>query len=200
MHTKQYDNLFLLSGGIESITMLHLYATPSNSLALFIDYAQRAARQEYHYSELHCKQLGIALKKFDLAGLGQSFRADHEYALHIAVPHRNFVALALATSYAEQCSAANIFIGVTLDDQHNYASANTSFLDAISRVIEALKGDLHLRCPFRDLRKHDVVALGRQAGLDYATTYSCMLGKPAHCGHCPQCRARLGALEGRPDL
>ena len=35
---------------------------------------------------------------------------------------------------------------------------------------------------------------GATLGVDFDTTYSCLLGYPVHCGRCPQCRKRRMAF------
>jgi 7-cyano-7-deazaguanine synthase len=44
------------------------------------------------------------------------------------------------------------------------------------------------------LTKTEVVARGASLGVDYETTYSCLLGYPLHCGRCPQCMKRRAAF------
>ena len=42
--------------------------------------------------------------------------------------------------------------------------------------------------------KSEVVRRGATLGVDFDTTYSCLLGYPVHCGRCPQCRKRRMAF------
>jgi 7-cyano-7-deazaguanine synthase len=39
-----------------------------------------------------------------------------------------------------------------------------------------------------------VIRRGIELGVDYDTTYSCLLGYPVHCGRCPQCLKRRDAF------
>jgi len=39
-----------------------------------------------------------------------------------------------------------------------------------------------------------VIRRGLDLGVDYDTTYSCLLGYPVHCGRCPQCVKRREAF------
>jgi 7-cyano-7-deazaguanine synthase len=39
-----------------------------------------------------------------------------------------------------------------------------------------------------------VIRQGLEIGVDYASTYSCLLGYPRQCGSCPQCGKRRAAF------
>jgi 7-cyano-7-deazaguanine synthase len=83
------SDVILLSGGIESSTLLHKLRTQSELHPLFIDYGQRAGKQEYHAALHHCKLLGLTLKKLDMAQTGHDFRAGQSkkctYPCRIAI-------------------------------------------------------------------------------------------------------------------
>jgi len=187
-------SIVLLSGGIDSATLLHqLVADGEPVQALFIDYAQRAAAQERAAADAQCGELGVELVPLELGNLGEIFRRGQDRKLHVPLPHRNLVALAIGLSYAANQSARKLYLAVNLDDTADYASASHAFL-AQFRLICGLLGDVRLATPFVGLSKREVIQRGIALGLDYATAYSCLLGYPVHCGRCTQCRKRREAF------
>ena len=186
--------VLLLSGGVESTTLLHQLAQSGEPMqALFVDYGQRAAPEERLAAEDHCGPLGVEVVVLDLAGVGATFRRGQERKAHIPLPHRNLVALSLALSYATNLGARRIYIGVNHGDTLEYPSASHAFL-AQFRLVAGLLGDVELRTPYVSMGKSEVVRRGATLGVDFNTTYSCMLGYPVHCGRCPQCRKRRAAF------
>lgn len=187
--------VLLLSGGVESSTLLRLEARTHEVVPIFLDYAQRAAAQEWIAAQAQCGQLAVRPPvRLDLARVGETFRAGQEKKYHVPLPHRNVVALSLALSYAVQGSAQAIAIAVTADDDLAYASASANFIAHFRSICLMLDG-VDIRTPLANLHKHEVVRHGVQLGVDFSTTYSCLLGYARHCGRCPQCAKRKAAFE-----
>ncbi len=188
-------SILLLSGGIESSTLLHQLAAEGEPVqALFIDYAQRAAAQESTAAHAQCGELGVELVPLELGNVGEIFRRGQDRKHHVPIPHRNLVALSLGLSYAANQGARKLYLAVNLDDTADYASASHAFL-AQFRLICGLLGDVRLATPFVGLSKREVIQRGVALGVDYATTYSCLLGHSVHCGRCPQCQKRREAFQ-----
>lgn len=186
--------IVLLSGGIESVTVLHqLVQAGEPAQALFIDYGQRAAPQERAAAEGAAMRLGVELVALDLARVGETFRRGQERKLHVPLPHRNLVALSLGLSYATSLGANRLYLAANRDDTMEYAAASHAFL-AQFRLICGLLGDVELRTPLVGLSKTEIIQRGVELGVDYEATYSCLLGYPVHCGRCPQCMKRRAAF------
>ncbi len=187
-------SVLLLSGGVESVTLLHQLAEAGEALqALFIDYGQRAAAHERAAAEGNCARLGVELVPLDLAQVGEVFRRGQERKSHVPLPHRNLVALSLGMSYATNLDAGRLYLAANQQDTVDYASSSHAFL-AQFRLMCGLLGDVQLATPLVGLTKTEIVARGMSLGVDYATTYSCLLGYPLHCGRCPQCTKRRAAF------
>ena len=52
------DSIIIVSGGLDSITLLHQKAN-TIALAISFDYGQNHASKELPFAALHCKRLGI---------------------------------------------------------------------------------------------------------------------------------------------
>lgn len=193
-------SVLLLSGGIESTTLLHVMAPQETVYPLFVDYGQRAAQQERHAALAQCSALGLELKSLDMSAVGEGFRAGQERKLHVPVPHRNLVILSLALSYAEQVRARRVALALNREDTGAYASAGLPFVEHMSDVAGSL-GLEPIHTPLIGMDKAAIVREGLARGVDYALSYSCLLGYAAQCGACPQCEKRRAAFaaNGRED-
>lgn len=187
-------SILLLSGGVESATLLAQLAAAGEPVqALFIDYGQRGASEERRAAETHCERLGVELVALDLGRVGATFRRGQDRKAHVPLPHRNLVALSLGLSYAANLGAKRLYLAANREDTTEYPSSSHAFL-AQFRLICGLLGDVELRTPYLDFSKADVIRRGIELGVDYDTTYSCLLGYPVHCGRCPQCLKRRDAF------
>ncbi|MFA9461154.1 7-cyano-7-deazaguanine synthase [Thiohalorhabdus sp. Cl-TMA] len=186
--------LVLMSGGIESTVLLHWAIRQGESVtALFLHYGQRPATREYQAASAQCAELGLAPETLDISTAVQTFHTGQERQYHIPLPHRNLVALSLALSLAEKRTLDRVLTGITREDGEHSASASPAFLDAFQETARTL-GDVAVAAPFRELSKAEVIGTGVRLGVDFAKTYSCLLGYPEPCGRCPQCRNRRTAF------
>ena len=185
--------IILLSGGIESSTLLHILHHQTEMHAVFVDYGQRAAAQEHAAALAQCAALGLTLIKLDMSLVGGAFRAGQSKKLHVPIPHRNLIVLSLAISYAAQLNIKRVNLAVNLEDTLAYPSASQKFLDHFRSVAQSL-GDFELATPLSTLSKTNIIKRGGRIGVDYLQTYSCLLGYKKHCGFCPQCQHRRNAF------
>jgi len=131
------------------------------------------------------------------------------------VPARNTVFLAHALAWAEIVQAHDIWIGSNALDYSGYPDCRPEYIEAFERVanlgtrmgVEASAGrGIRIHAPLQDLRKHEIVALGIEHGVDFGDTLSCydpteQAGEAAACGACDSCRLRRSGFEraGVPD-
>ena len=186
-------SVLLLSGGIESATLLHLLAREQTAFPLFIDYGQRAATREREAARAQCEALGLPLKEIGIAALGEAFREDQERKLHVPLPHRNLVILGIAISYAAHRKARSVSLALNREDTAAYASASSAFVEHLRRLAGDLD-ELAISTPLITLTKSEIIARGLELGVDYRHSYSCLLGYAQQCGACPQCEKRRAAF------
>lgn len=186
-------NVILLSGGVESTTLLHLLAAKHELAPLFIDYGQRNVRQEKRAALWQCEQLGQSLQIMPAARVGQFFRGNAALSRHVPIPHRNLVALSLSVSWASQIGAGAIYLGINAEDAAADSASTPGFIAAFRHSVQQL-GNITLHTPFADMSKAEIVARGHTLGVNLAHSWSCLLGHPRHCGQCPQCLKRKAAF------
>jgi 7-cyano-7-deazaguanine synthase len=205
---SQKDALIVLSGGMDSVTLLHDYAS-SIALAVNFVYGSNHNGRELEYARLHCRQLGIELVEIDLGFMGQHFRSsllsgadaipEGEYRddnmRSTVVPFRNGIMLAAAAGLAESRGLKAVMLANHAGDHAIYPDCRPEFVAAMGRAItEGTYARIELRTPYTHLTKTMIAARGRDLHIDYSTTYSCYRGGLHHCGRCGTCCERREAL------
>ncbi len=186
-------DIVLLSGGIESTTLLYEARTQGELRALFIDYGQSAALQERRAAAAACVRTDTPFTVINLKRLAIDLRGPTAIRPHVPLRARNLLAVSLAANWALQTQARRVLLGLQREDQ-KHPEGRPDFTRPLSECLASLK--VVLEIPYRELSKADVIARGLALGVDYTLTYSCLLGHRAHCGQCPQCQARDSALRG----
>ncbi len=198
----------VLSGGMDSVTMLHEYADQID-LAVNFSYGSNHNMRELECARLHCSQLGIELIEIDLSFIGKYFHSsllegaeavpegdyDFDNMKSTVVPFRNGIMLAAAAGLAESHGLDCVMIANHAGDHAIYPDCRGSFIDAMARAIaEGTYEGIFLKAPYTYLTKADIALRGKRLGIDYATTYSCYKGLEHHCGRCGTCIERRQAL------
>lgn len=192
--TSPRTTLILASGGVETATLLHQATAAGDRVrGVFLDYGQRPADMERRGARAQCGATGARLEALDMAGLAAAFQGEDERQYHIPLPHRNLVAMALGLSLADKRAADRLWVGLTADDGAVSPSASATFLHGFADLAADL-GPVAVEAPLLAQTKAEVIRHGQALGVDFARTYSCLLGYPQPCGGCPQCRKRAAAF------
>lgn len=209
------DALIVLSGGMDSVTMLHEYKS-TIALAVNFTYGSNHNARELECARWNCEQLGIELVVIDLAFMGQYFESsllsgadaipeghyEDENMRSTVVPFRNGIMLSVATGLAESRGLKAVMIANHAGDHAIYPDCRAAFIKAMGQAIaEGTYEHLELRAPYTLLTKGQIAERGKRIGVDYAHTYSCYKGREKHCGKCGTCVERKEALAaaGIPD-
>lgn len=198
----------VLSGGMDSVTMLHEYADEID-LAVNFSYGSNHNMRELECARAHCSELGIELVEIDLSFIGKYFHSsllegaeavpegdyDFDNMKSTVVPFRNGIMLAAAAGLAESHGLDTVMIANHAGDHAIYPDCRGSFIDAMARAIaEGTYEGIALKAPYTYLNKADIALRGKRLGIDYTTTYSCYKGLEHHCGRCGTCLERRKAL------
>ncbi len=209
--------VILLSGGLDSSTVLYQALTDGcECYAISFDYQQRH-RKELHSARFVAKKAGVAQHQiitFDLTQWGGSALTDNsidlpqerslqEMSQNIPityVPARNTIFLSFAVSYAETLGASRVYIGVNALDYSGYPDCRPDYIQAMQEVFrlgtkEGREGNpINIITPLIDLKKTEIIQLGRKLGVPWELTWSCYSGGDIACGLCDSCRLRLAAF------
>lgn len=200
--------LMVLSGGMDSVTMLHEYRRHIGG-AVYFNYGSNHAARESECARLHCRQLGVELIEIPLDFMGRYFKSSllsgagaipdadyaHENLVSTVVPFRNGIMLAVACGLAESRGLDRVMIANHAGDHEIYPDCRPGFIAAMgSAMSEGTYAPVRLFAPYTSLDKTDIALRGLRMGIDYSTTYSCYRGGAEPCGRCATCREREAAL------
>lgn len=223
---RQREAILLLSGGLDSATVLAIALAEGFALhTLSFRYGQRHAR-ELHAARLIAKRPGVLshrVAEVDLGAIGGSAlttptpvpkgRTPNDMAATIPVtyvPARNTIFLSYALALAEVLGVWDIFIGVNALDYSGYPDCRPEYIAAFERLANlatraGVEGDhgFRIHTPLLQMTKGEIVRRGLALGVDYSITHSCYdpSDEGLACGTCDACQLRLkGFAEvGVPD-
>jgi 7-cyano-7-deazaguanine synthase len=215
----------LLSGGLDSTTMLAIARRKHSVYAMSFRYGQRhgpeveaARRAASRFSVERHIVVDIDLRVFGGSALTADIavpkdRTPSEMAAGIPityVPARNTIFLSYALALAEVVAARDIFIGVNAIDYSGYPDCRPEFIEAFERAATlGTRGGVEgtnpitIQAPLIRMTKAEIIRTGLELGVNYADTVSCYDATPEGkaCGRCDACQLRRkGFLEaGVPD-
>ena len=209
------DCLLILSGGMDSTTLLYDYQERI-ALAVSFDYGSNHNAREIPFAQLHCGRLGIEHLIIPLAFMGQYFKSsllegseaipegnyDEENMKSTVVPFRNGIMLSVAVGLAESKGLQYVMMANHGGDHTIYPDCRPEFVDAFNAAARAgTYVGIGLLSPYTNISKADIARRGKELGIDYAETWSCYKGGKKHCGRCGTCveRREALALAGIPD-
>lgn len=204
------DSVLILSGGMDSTTMLYEYKE-SIAIAVSFDYGSKHNAKELQCATYHCERLGIKHLIIPLAFMQKYFKSslliggedipegnyDDENMKSTVVPFRNGIMLAIAAGIAESNGLKHVMMANHGGDHAIYPDCRPQFVDSMSQAISAGTYEhLNVLAPYTNITKTDIALRGKQLGIDYGHTWSCYKGGEKHCGKCGTCVERKEALRG----
>ena len=202
------DSIIILSGGMDSTTLLYDYQERI-ALAISFDYGSNHNAKEIPFAKYHCEQLGIKHLVIPLKFMGEYFRSsllsgdeaipEGHYASEnmksTVVPFRNGIMLAVATGMAERNDLQYVMMANHGGDHTIYPDCRPEFVDAFDKTAQAgTFNGVRLLSPYCNMTKGQIAARGKELGIDYSKTWSCYRGGDKHCGKCGTCVERKEAL------
>lgn len=202
------DGIIVLSGGMDSVTMLHEFASEIK-VAVSFDYGSKHNAKEIPFAALHCQQLGIQHIVIPLDFMTRYFKSsllmggedipegnyDDENMKSTVVPFRNGIMLSVAAGLAESHGLKRLFIANHFGDHAIYPDCRAGFIKAMSEAVsEGSYEHIRIEAPYTGISKTDIAKRGAKLGINYAETWSCYKGGEKHCGKCGTCMERKEAF------
>ncbi|MEM7817185.1 MAG: 7-cyano-7-deazaguanine synthase QueC [Candidatus Aenigmatarchaeota archaeon] len=201
--------IILLSGGIDSTTLLYLAKKRGYKLvAIIFDYGQK------HRKEIECAKkiarlnnLKYYLLKLDLYWVKSSLvnkrikvplnrNLKEKVIPSTYVSARNIIFLSYAFSLAESLGINKIFIGAHIEDYSGYPDCTPKFLKNFEKAVNlGMKKKIKILSPLINKSKKEIVKLGLKLKVPYQFSWSCYLGKNKPCLKCDSCRFRIEAFK-----
>ena len=201
--------IVLLSGGLDSATVLNIALKEYEVTALIFDYGQRhkfeisAAKKIADLAKTPIKLIKIDLGQFGNSALTDNIEVpkNQEIGKEIPVtyvPVRNTIFLSYALAYAEVNNIFDIFIGVNALDYSGYPDCRPEFIQAFEKMANEgtkfAQGNkkIKIHTPLISLTKAEIIKTGTELDVDYKLTHSCY--DPSFdglsCGECDACILR----------
>lgn len=202
------DSIIVLSGGMDSVTLLHDYRDRI-ALAVTFNYGSNHNAREIECAEWQCGQLGIRHLVIELGFMGKYFSSsllegaeaipEGDYAADnmksTVVPFRNGIMLSIASGLAENEGLKHVMIANHGGDHAIYPDCRPEFIDAMSDAMKfGTYEGVTILAPYTHLTKGEIALRGKNLNVDYNHTYSCYKGGEEPCGKCGTCREREEAL------
>lgn len=203
------DSLLVLSGGMDSTTMLYEYQERI-ALALSFHYGSNHNDKELAFAKLHCQRLGIEHIIIPLGFIKEHFHSslldgseaipegnyDEDNMKSTVVPFRNGIMLAIAAGMAENRGLQYIMLANHSGDHAIYPDCRPEFVNAMDQAVCAgTWNNVHLLTPYTNITKAEIARHGLRLGINYDETWSCYKGGDKPCGVCGTCREREEALK-----
>jgi len=210
------DSAIIVSGGMDSITLLHEYKDEI-ALAITFNYGSNHAAKEIECAKYHCEKLGIEHIIIPLGFIHEYFKSSllqgaeaipeghyaDENMKSTVVPFRNGIMLSIACGLAESRGLKFVMIANHSGDHAIYPDCRGTFIDSMSEAMAyGTYENIRIIAPYTGISKADIAKRGAELGVDYSRTWSCYKGGDKHCGKCGTCVERKEAFElaGVPDL
>ena len=202
------DSVLIVSGGMDSITMLYEYKERI-ALGISFDYGSNHNAREIPFAAMHCERLGIKHIVINLGFMHQYFKSsllegaeaipegnyDDENMKSTVVPFRNGIMLTIAAGVAESNGLKYVMMANHGGDHTIYPDCRPEFVSAMSEATRlGTYPGIEVLAPYTGITKSDIARHGKALGIDYAETWSCYKGGEHHCGKCGTCRERIEAL------
>lgn len=202
------DSVLILSGGVDSVTMLY-DEQRRIALAVTFDYGSNHNAHEIPFARMHCQRLGIQHIVIPLDFMARYFKSSllegsdaipeghytDDNMRSTVVPFRNGIMLSIAVGIAESNGLKYVMMANHGGDHTIYPDCTPSFVDAFNAAASAgTYINVGLRSPYTNLTKTDIVRRGKALGINYGETWSCYKGGRIHCGRCGTCVERREAL------
>ncbi len=202
------DCLIIVSGGMDSITMLYEYKDRVG-LGVSFDYGSNHNQKEIPLAKMHCKRLGIPhitiplnfMHKYFKSSLleGDSAIPEGHYAEEnmksTVVPFRNGIMLAIGCGLAVSKDFKYVMLANHGGDHTIYPDCRPQFIESFSKAMYAgtFEG-ITVLAPYTNITKGEIAMHGKKLGINYAETWSCYKGGSKQCGKCGTCVERKEAL------
>lgn len=202
------DGIIVLSGGMDSVTLLY-DKRKDIALAVSFNYGSNHNAREIKCAAFHCNALGISHIIIDLDFMKRYFESsllsgaadipsgnyNDDNMKSTVVPFRNGIMLSIACGLAESRGLKRVYIANHGGDHAIYPDCRADFIDAMSAAMRyGTYQGVEICAPYTNLTKGDIAKIGKNLSIDYSKTYSCYKGGETHCGSCGTCRERKEAM------
>lgn len=215
-------SVILLSGGLDSsanLAFCHQY--DEVSLALTLDYGQRAAANEVKAAAALAKHFNVPHKVMDvkwLGDLGGSSLTDNKMevpsileseldeksvtektAKSVWVPNRNGLFVHIAAALAESMNAKQVVVGFNREEAETFPDNSSQYLQVLNLALRySTRNHVKVSCYTDMLDKRQIVDRLKTLSdpFPFELLWSCYLDGDNPCGKCESCKRYSRAVSG----
>lgn len=193
--------LALVSGGPDSATMVAEARSnyPSARITpLYMRFGHEQDWSEMQALDYLTQQYALeTLEVIDMRGVGRAIPGRVMIHSGAAImPFGNAFVLTLALAYAARARISELWIGIHADDALESHEYSDEYFNRVRRLAEATSPQFAPRIvtPWIGYDKVQIFRRGKELGVHYASTWSCIRGSEKQCGTCGACSARQRAF------
>ena len=220
LNSSPVSSVVLLSGGLDSSANLAFACARDRvSLALHVDYGQRAEASEWKAAKKLAEYYGVKLEKLDLRWLGalggssltetsreiptlehaelDTLPKIRETAKAVWVPNRNGVLIQAAAAYAERMGAKRVVVGFNREEATTFPDNTQDFLERSSHALElSTQNGVAVFCYTTAWDKQEIIEELKKLPkrFPHELVWSCYHSGETPCGKCESCGRRARAL------
>jgi len=207
--------LILLSGGIDSTTLLAKIKDKYDILAINVQYGSKHNKQELKAFYNVVNYYNVESKLIDITSVFHSFKSSlllggneipegryqQENMKNTVVPFRNGIMLSILAGYAESYDFKYIVLGSHSGDHHIYPDCRPEFNNYIrDAIFHGTTNNVIVSAPFENKNKESIIKLGLELKVPYELTYTCYIGREKSCSVCGSCQERLEAFKNNNTI
>jgi 7-cyano-7-deazaguanine synthase len=206
--------VILLSAGLDSTT--NLFAARAAgwkiSLALTVDYGQRAAPREIEKARQLAANVGAPHRVIELpffrdfggssalVDRSKSVPVDGDVAMDdfatslktaksVWVPNRNGILLNIAAGFAEALECDAVIPGFNAEEGQTFPDNTPEFMDALTGSLKySTANHVRIECFTQHLDKPGVAKKAKELGVPFDLIWPCYLSGEKACGRCESCQ------------
>lgn len=195
----QVKRTILLSGGIDSCSLTYLYREEL-SLAITVDYGQRAAKSEIRSSKKICELLGIKHEIIELKaknlGSGEMAYTNSRSSLASQPewwPFRNQLIVTLAAMRMISFGSSNLLVGSVKTDK-KFLDGTNRFFRALNKCLTVQEGSIQIEAPAIKMSSKELIIESKVPDSLLLWTHSCHVSN-VPCGRCNGCNKYFSVLK-----
>jgi 7-cyano-7-deazaguanine synthase len=214
----------LLSSGLDSSVALamHLKSGAQVTLALTVDYGQRARKSEVRQASRICEHLGIRHQVVELPWMSEfpsgltskhtqlpqptALQLDElafstQSAKAVWVPNRNGILIEIAAGFAESLQANQVLVGFNREEAATFADNSADYLSALTRALGfSTSNQVQVVSPTATMDKTEIVRWARKHQFPLQLVWSCYEDLDEVCGRCESCQRFQRAVANAGDF
>ncbi|WP_165313162.1 7-cyano-7-deazaguanine synthase [Vibrio ziniensis] len=200
------DSLVLLSGGIDSSTLLQEVNKQVNKKvsAIFLDLGQEPAFRQKTYAQRLCHRLNVPLHIIDAPKIVDIYAIATEPP-HIMQtetssrlvedkgPASSEGITAFVAFTAQWLGYKKLYHGLTTSDENRWPHLSMREIsDAVNNLLKVSGCTTEFSFPFIEagFDNDAVIEHAKNSKFNYEMTWSCLWGNRYHCGECSSCKKR----------